>query len=53
MALLRANGFRHKTPNSLVLAGFATVETETVRAGAPLIEVERYRITDAGRQTLK
>jgi hypothetical protein len=36
----------------LVLAGLATVVTDTMRAGAPPIKVERYRITDAGRAAL-
>ncbi len=37
----------------LVLAGLATVVTETIRAGGPTIKVERYRITDAGTQALE
>jgi hypothetical protein len=34
------------------LAGFATVETATMRAGTATIKVERYRITDDGRAAL-
>jgi len=34
-----------------VLAGLATVVTETMKAGAATIKVERYRITD-GRDAL-
>jgi len=36
----------------LVLAGLATVTTDTMRAGATPIKVERYRITAAGRAAL-
>ena len=37
----------------LVLAGLATVVTETVRAGGPSLKVERYRITDDGRRMIE
>jgi hypothetical protein len=47
-----ANGFKPKLLAGLVLAGLATAETETVRAGGPPMKVERYFITDAGRQAL-
>jgi hypothetical protein len=50
--LMLANGFRGKMLAGLVLAGLATIVTETVRAGAATIKVECYRITDAGRATL-
>jgi hypothetical protein len=36
----------------LVLAGIATVVTETMRAGAATIRVEKYRITEIGRKAL-
>ena len=49
---MRANLFTARTLTSLVRAGLATVETETVRAGGRPIEVERFHITDAGRQAL-
>ena len=52
MALMRMNGFVPKTLADLVVAGLATVEIETVRAGGQLIEVKRFRITDMGRQAL-
>ena len=34
----------------LVSEGLATTQRETVRVGGRQIRVERYRITDAGRQ---
>jgi hypothetical protein len=46
--LMLAHGFRDKMLEGLVLAGLATVVTETVRAGAATIKVDCYRITDAG-----
>jgi hypothetical protein len=46
-------GFKSETLAELVLAGLATVVTETVHAGAPTIKVERYRITDDGRKALE
>jgi hypothetical protein len=36
-----------------VLAGLATVVTETMKAGAATVKVERYRITDDGRTALE
>jgi len=52
-ALMLANGFQTKMLAGLVLAGHATVVTETVRAGVgPTMKVERYTITDDGRQAL-
>ena len=51
-ALMLANGLKPKLLAGLVLAGLATVETETVRAGGPTMKVERYCITDDGRQAL-
>ena len=51
-ALMLANGFTAEMLAGLVLAGLATVVTETVRAGGPTVKVERYCITDDGRQAL-
>jgi hypothetical protein len=48
-ALMLALGFRREMLAGLVLAGLAT---ETVRAGGATMKVERYRITDAGREAL-
>jgi hypothetical protein len=36
----------------LVLADLVTVTTDTMRAGAATIKVERCKITDAGRAAL-
>jgi len=51
--LVLAHEFSRDMPAGLVLAGLATVVTETVRAGGPTIKVERYRITDAGRRAIE
>jgi hypothetical protein len=51
--LVLGHGFKRQMLAGLVLAGLATVVTETVRAGGPTIKVERYRITDAGRRALE
>jgi hypothetical protein len=51
--LVLGHGFKRQMLAGLVLAGFATVVTETLRAGGPTIKVERYRITDAGRSALE
>jgi hypothetical protein len=51
--LLMLRGFKSETLAELVLAGLATVVTETVHAGAPTIRVERYRITDDGRRAIE
>jgi hypothetical protein len=47
-----AHGFHREMLAGLVQAGLATVVTETMRAGAAPIKVERYRITDNGRDAL-
>ena len=47
-----AHGFHREMLAGLVLAGLATVVTETMRAGAATVKVERYRITDDGRAAL-
>ena len=51
-ALMLAHGFKRETLAGLVQAGLATVVTETMRAGAATIKVERYRVTDDGRDAL-
>ena len=51
-ALMLADGFKRETLAGLVQAGLATVVTETMRAGAATIKVERYRVTDDGRDAL-
>jgi len=43
-----AHGFRGKMLAGLVLADLAMVTTDTMRAGARLFKVERYRITTPG-----
>jgi len=47
-----AHGIRGKMLAGLVFAGLATVTTNTMRAGAKPIKVERYRVTDGGRAAL-
>jgi hypothetical protein len=51
-AMLLAQGFKHDTLATLVRAGFATVHTERVRAGAEWTEVRRMQISDAGRRVI-
>jgi hypothetical protein len=51
-ALMLAHGFRREMLAGLVLAGLATVVTETMRAGTATTKVERYRITEDGRDAL-
>jgi hypothetical protein len=48
-----AHGFSRDMLAGLVLAGLATVVTETLRADGPTIMVERIQITDAGRLALE
>jgi hypothetical protein len=50
---LELSGFNRELLADLALAGLVTVATETVKAAAPTIKVERYRITDDGRKALK
>ena len=50
--LVLGHGFSSDMLAMLVLAGLATVVTETLRAGGPTIKVERVSITDAGRKAL-
>jgi hypothetical protein len=51
--LVLGHGFSRDMLAMLVLAGLATVVTETLRAGGPTIKVERFSITDAGRRALE
>jgi hypothetical protein len=51
--LVLAHGFSRNMLAGLVLAGLATVITETLRAAISTIKVERVRITDAGRRALE
>ena len=52
--LVLADGFSRDMLAGLVLAGFATVVTETKSAPRGVtIKVERIRITDAGRRALE
>jgi hypothetical protein len=48
-----ADGFARDMLAGLVLAGFATVVTETVRSSGQTIKVERLGITDAGRRAIE
>ena len=52
-AFMLAHGLWRELLAKLVLAGFATVVTETIRTGGPPIKVERYRITDDGRTAIE
>ncbi len=48
-----AHGFKGGILDRLVFAGLATIVDETMQNGTSTIEIERYRITDDGRQALK
>jgi hypothetical protein len=48
-ARLLAGGFTVDMLTDLVREGLATAQRETMRVGGRQIRVERYRITDAGR----
>ena len=50
---LTLRGFKHEMLAELVLAGLATVVTETVQVGTPTIKVELDRITDDGRTEIE
>jgi hypothetical protein len=52
-ATLFAHGFWRETLAGLVLAGLATVTTAFIRAGGPMMKVDRYRITAAGRKAIE
>ena len=47
------HGFFHEMLAMLVLAGLATVVTETLRVDGGTFTIERMRITDAGRLTIR
>jgi hypothetical protein len=51
--LMLAHGFTHELIAGLVLAGLATVVTDTARIGGQTIKVELVMITDAGRRVIK
>jgi hypothetical protein len=51
-ATMRAHGLTVDMLAKIVLAGLASVSTESVLAGRQRIEVARVRITDAGRKAL-
>jgi hypothetical protein len=50
-ATLFAHGFWREMLAGLVLAGLATVTY--IRAGGPLMKLDRYRITAAGRRAIE
>jgi hypothetical protein len=52
-ALMLSYGFRRDMLTELVLGGLVTVVTETMRTGAATMKVERYRITESGREVLR
>ncbi len=47
------HGFSHEMLAMLVLAGLATVVTETLRVDGGTFKIERVRITDAGRLAIR
>jgi hypothetical protein len=47
------HGFSRELLGMLVLAGLATVVTETLGANGSTFTIERLRITDAGRQAIR
>jgi len=52
-ALMLAHGFRREVLAGLVLAELATIVTRVVRAGgATTMKIDRYLITDDGREAL-
>jgi hypothetical protein len=52
-ATMFAHGFWREMLAGLVLAGLATVTTAFLRAGGPMMKVDRYRITAAGRKAVE
>src|SRR5262249_13063832 len=52
-AFLLAHGFTVDLLADMVRAGFATAQSERVRAGGQPIEVTRVHITNAGRRALR
>jgi hypothetical protein len=51
--LVLGHGFSSDMLAMLVLAGLATVVTETLRVGGGTFKIERMRITDAGRLAIQ
>jgi hypothetical protein len=51
--LMLAHGFTRELIAGLVLAGLATVVTDTARIGGQTIKVELVMITDAGRSAIE
>jgi hypothetical protein len=47
------HGFSHEMLAMPVLAGLATVVTETLRVDGGTFKIERVRITDAGRLAIR
>ena len=52
-AIMLAHGFTRRTLAGLVRAGLARAQRETIKAGSQPIEVDRVRITNAGRRMLE
>ena len=52
-ATLFAHGFWREMLAGLVVTGLATVTTAFIRAGGPMMKVDRYRITAAGRRAIE
>ena len=52
-ALLFAHGFMYKAITRLVDSGLATSTMESFLVDGRLVEVMRFRITDAGRKALR
>ena len=50
---MRVHGFNSAMIADLVRSGLATVERETIQAGAGPIEVVRVWITAAGREAIR
>jgi hypothetical protein len=51
--LVLGHGYSSDMLAMLVLAGLATVVTETLRVGGGTFKIERMRITDAGRLAIQ
>jgi hypothetical protein len=51
-ALLLAHGVNCSLLESLVRAGFVTIQPQVIKAGRKMIDVARVRITPAGRDVL-
>jgi hypothetical protein len=51
--LVRVHGFDSDMICRIVRAGFATAQSETIKAGAKPVEVVRLQITAAGRNAIE